>query len=138
MSDQSVNLSEVKLSVAQSTPAPATPAVASPNMDARMQSVQVSPAESPQGSTASDPHSEAQKGSLDRGLLERQVEEANRDYERRNISISFSIDEDSESLVIKVMDTNTDKVIRQIPPEELLAIRRQMHEVLGGIFDAQA
>lgn len=36
--------------------------------------------------------------------------------------LQFTIDEDSGRTIIKVIDSETDKVIRQIPPDELLAI----------------
>lgn len=36
--------------------------------------------------------------------------------------LQFTVDEDSGRTIIKVIDSETDKVIRQIPPDELLAI----------------
>jgi flagellar protein FlaG len=41
-------------------------------------------------------------------------------------SLEFSVDEESGRTVVKVMDTKTDEVIRQIPPEEVLRILRHM------------
>jgi uncharacterized FlaG/YvyC family protein len=41
-------------------------------------------------------------------------------------SLEFSVDEESGRTVVKVMDTKTDEVIRQIPPEEVLRILRNI------------
>lgn len=130
MTDQSVSLPEVQPTVAQSTDARPDAATAPPNMDARVPSQQVNPSDNAKDG--------AQPAKIDRDLLEQQLKEANREYEERNISVRFSVDESTDSFVIKVLDLDTDKVIRQFPPEELLAIRRRMQEMLGEIFDAQA
>jgi flagellar protein FlaG len=73
-----------------------------------------------------------------RELLEQMVGEINREYQSRSIALKFSIDDKSDSLIIQVMDTTNDKIIRQIPPDEILAIRRRMRALLGDIFDAEA
>jgi flagellar protein FlaG len=52
--------------------------------------------------------------------------------------LNFSIDDATKSLVVKVIDSETEKVIRQIPPEEILAIRARIQELLGAIFDKEA
>lgn len=66
------------------------------------------------------------------------VQQINREYSMRKISLKFSIDEESGSLIIKVLDTANEKIIRQIPPESILALRRRMSVLLGDIFDAEA
>lgn len=54
-----------------------------------------------------------------------------------NRELQFSIDQDSGQTVIKVMDSETQEVIRQIPGEEALQFARTLNE--GGdveLFDA--
>lgn len=70
--------------------------------------------------------------------LEQMVQQINQEYAVRNISLKFSIDEESGSLVIKVLDMANEKIIRQIPAESILEIRRRMSALLGEIFDAEA
>lgn len=41
--------------------------------------------------------------------------------------LNFSVDQESDQLVIKVMDIGTGKVIRQIPSEEMLRLARELH-----------
>lgn len=51
--------------------------------------------------------------------------------------ILFEVDEVTGDTVIKVRDSNTDEVIRQIPSEELMALARrmlQMSEEKGNLF----
>jgi flagellar protein FlaG len=46
-------------------------------------------------------------------------------------SIEFSIDEESNSIVVKVVDTATKKVLRQIPNEEVMAISKTLGKLQG-------
>ncbi|ROR34920.1 flagellar protein FlaG [Inmirania thermothiophila] len=43
--------------------------------------------------------------------------------------LRFSVDEESGHTVIRVIDAETDQVIRQIPPEEVLSIARHLREL---------
>jgi flagellar protein FlaG len=45
-----------------------------------------------------------------------------------NRDLQFSVDKVSGVMVVKVIETNTDKVIRQIPSEEMLRIARGIVE----------
>ncbi len=42
---------------------------------------------------------------------------------------------DLDQLVVKVVDTETDEVIRQIPPEELMELTKTLNELRGNIVD---
>lgn len=41
-------------------------------------------------------------------------------------NLQFSVDQDSGVMVVKVIEANTDKVIRQIPNEETVRLARQL------------
>jgi flagellar protein FlaG len=45
--------------------------------------------------------------------------------------LNFSVDEGTNNIVVKVIDKDTDKVIRQIPPEELLELQEKMQDLTG-------
>jgi len=49
--------------------------------------------------------------------------------------LRFSIDDDSGRTIVRVIDTENDKVIRQIPSEEMLAVIRNISDIAGKIFD---
>jgi flagellar protein FlaG len=53
-------------------------------------------------------------------------------------TIQFSIDQDSERIVVKVVDTATQKVLRQIPNEEVLAITKTLDKLQGLVINQEA
>jgi len=55
-----------------------------------------------------------------------------------NKRLSFSYNDKIEQTVVKVIDTSTDKVIREIPPAELQRVHERIREVLGILFDERA
>ena len=52
--------------------------------------------------------------------------------------LKFSIDEDSGQTVVKIVDTATDEVIRQIPSEEMLAIAQALDKIQGVLIKQKA
>jgi flagellar protein FlaG len=53
-------------------------------------------------------------------------------------NLQFSIDQDSGKTIVKVIDTETDKVVRQIPCEEMLAISRALGKLKGVMVEQKA
>ncbi|SEN21855.1 flagellar protein FlaG [Nitrosomonas marina] len=53
-------------------------------------------------------------------------------------NLKFSIDEDTGKTVIKVMDTQTQEVIRQIPSQEAISIARTLDKVQGLLLNDKA
>ncbi|MFH2093685.1 MAG: flagellar protein FlaG [Pseudomonadota bacterium] len=45
--------------------------------------------------------------------------------------LNFSVDSGTNSIVVKVIDKGTDKVIRQIPPEAMLELQEKMQDLTG-------
>ena len=52
--------------------------------------------------------------------------------------LQFSLDDESGEVVIKVIDRETDTVVRQLPPEEVLKLRKRLQEAAGVIFQDRA
>ncbi len=50
--------------------------------------------------------------------------------------MDFSINEGTNSLVVKVVDQDTEKVIKQFPAEELLELQEKMQDLTGFLFTA--
>jgi flagellar protein FlaG len=48
------------------------------------------------------------------------------------------VDDSSDRVIIKVMDTETNEVVRQIPPEETLRFSEFLQGMVGLIFDQKA
>lgn len=54
-----------------------------------------------------------------------------------NNQIQFSVDSDSGTPVVKIVDASNDKVIRQIPSEEALAIAKALDKLQGLLLKTQ-
>jgi flagellar protein FlaG len=52
--------------------------------------------------------------------------------------LSFSVNDKLDEVVVKVIDTDTDKVVREIPPVELQHVYERIREVVGILFDRRA
>jgi flagellar protein FlaG len=52
-----------------------------------------------------------------------------------NRRLKFIVDQDSKELIVKVIDNETDKVIRVLPPEELQRLHSRIRETMGFLFD---
>ena len=53
-------------------------------------------------------------------------------------SVEFSMDQDSGRVVVKVVDIETQKVLRQIPNEEVLAISKTLDKLQGLVIKQTA
>jgi flagellar protein FlaG len=82
----------------------------------------------PQAPVQETPGPEA---SFDKATLTGAVQKLN-DYVAPALqTIQFSIDQESERIVVKVVDTATQKVLRQIPNEEVMAITKTLDKLQG-------
>ncbi|GAA0787673.1 flagellar protein FlaG [Marinobacterium sediminicola] len=70
--------------------------------------------------------------------LQAAVEKMNELMKESDRSLQFSVDDTSEKVVIKVVDQQTDEVIRQIPSEETLKFSEFLQGMVGMIFDEKA
>jgi len=52
-----------------------------------------------------------------------------------NRRLQFVIDQESREILIKVIDNETDKVIKVLPPEELQRLHSRIKETIGFLFD---
>jgi flagellar protein FlaG len=55
-----------------------------------------------------------------------------------NTHLSFAKHEDSGKTVIKIVNNETEEVIRQIPPETMLNAISKMRDIIGILFDQAA
>ena len=76
--------------------------------------------------------------------IETAVAEISEFVQAQNRQLSFSIDEDSQRSVVRVTDSDSGEVIRQIPSEEVLALSERIKELqtdvgaaVGVLFNKQ-
>ena len=52
-----------------------------------------------------------------------------------NRRLKFEIDQESKQIIVKVIDNETDTVIKVLPPEELQRLHSKIRETMGFLFD---
>ena len=52
-----------------------------------------------------------------------------------NRKLQFIVDHNSNEVIVKVIDKETDKVIKELPPEELQRLHSNLRETIGFLFD---
>ena len=67
--------------------------------------------------------------------LERITEELNRALNPLNTTLKFNFNDKVEELVVRVIDTRDNRVIREYPPKEVLELMQKMRELIGLLFD---
>ncbi len=70
--------------------------------------------------------------------LKKAVNEINDAFKSMNIARQFVIDKDTDQVVVKILDTEKNEVIRQIPSEDALRISKNIKEMLGLLFDSKS
>jgi len=63
------------------------------------------------------------------------IERANNAISIANRKFEFSIHEKTKQIMVKVINTDTNEVVREIPPEKILDILAGMMELAGLIVD---
>ena len=61
-----------------------------------------------------------------------ELEQISQGFDRR---LKFVIDQESNRVRVKVIDNKTDKVIRELPPEELQRLNGRIKETIGFLYD---
>jgi flagellar protein FlaG len=52
-----------------------------------------------------------------------------------NRKLKFVVDNNSRDVIVKVIDRETDKVVKELPPEELQRLHSDLRETIGFLFD---
>ncbi len=68
---------------------------------------------------------------LDPKEIQHAVAQMNELAKAMNHRLSFSIDDETHDVIVKVVDAQTDKVIRELPPAELQKLHRSIKEAVG-------
>ena len=83
--------------------------------------------------SSQDDQKKAQKSNLDD-----KVSKLNDYMQSLNRSLRFSIDKNTDDIVVKVVDSKTNQLIRQIPSQEMLDIQQAAEKYRGIIFEKKA
>lgn len=70
--------------------------------------------------------------------LQQATDAINRALQGSDQSVRFSIDHDTGTTMVKVVDSSTDEVIRQVPSDEVITIARSIDRLQGLILTRKA
>jgi len=106
---------------------------------------QTPPTQAVEPSKAVVPVQESPKGQALKGRAEEvrdavaQLNASSEDHQAMSqTGVRFSVDEEADSLVVTVVDQETDTVVRQIPGEDVLERMKLSQELKGFLFDSQS
>ena len=139
MSVESMNASNVAASVqtatsqqtsnAQSSSSQGSSSVSSAQATSQVNSVNTQ-------ATQSESVQDAQKMSAEE--VQNVLDKMNEFMGKGQHNLNFSIDKDTDDMVVKVMDTETNEVIRQFPSEQTLKLAKHIDGMLGLILNENA
>lgn len=82
------------------------------------------------------------EGTNSEDVLRRDVEDAvdsiNNSIEHINRTLRFSLHEDTQQMIVRVVNIATDEVIKEIPPEDVLDTVARIREMIGLLIDERA
>lgn len=91
----------------------------------------------PKQSVANQPSPAVAPSDRQEDILELIVK-IDRFVESLSTKISFSVDDRTGKSIIIVIEKDTGRIIRQIPPEEMLELAMKLEEISGIIFNGKA
>lgn len=109
---------------------PSLDALGSVNKPARMHPVATGPS-ALTGLKVVDKVENKQAAPVDKDTLAGAVQKLNEYVAPALQTIEFSLDQESKRMIVKVVDTATQKVLRQIPNEEVMAMPRTLDKLQG-------
>ena len=83
-------------------------------------------------------NAEEEKQVLPREEIEQIAEFLNESSQLFNVGLRFNINEDVDRVIVSVVNRDTDEVIRQIPPEEVVDLAARLNEMAGVLFNETA
>lgn len=81
---------------------------------------------------AADVKAEIAKPSNDQ--LKQSVDDINKVLANSSISVQFQVDPDYKDLIVKIVDQDSGKLIRQMPTEDVVRISKAMDNLKGLLF----
>lgn len=92
---------------------------------------EASPAQNQQAASVDSPILNTRSETVQ--VLERQAAQLNQQLDNLGQSLSFTVDESTQSSVVKIIDKTTDEVIKQFPSEGSLRIMKNIQNYLNTV-----
>ena len=75
---------------------------------------------------------------IDRAEIDRVVQKAGEVVESIDPRLKFEIDDDTERVVVKIVNRESGEIIRQFPPEEVLELDKYLSGLKGLLLEERA
>lgn len=82
-------------------------------------------------------NTEAEKKNVSQDEIDDAIKDLEKFSNYFKTHLNFSKDETTGTTVIKIVNSETEEIIRQIPSEEILKIASKMQDVIGVLFDRE-
>ncbi len=109
---------------------PATVAVSLPALKDRDRS-----STPPQAAPKPEPADNSQSAAVSLANLEQAAINLQELASKFNRKLHFSVDKRINRILVKILDKNTDKVVRELPPDEIVDMVARLKEFIGTMFD---
>ncbi|NSL51796.1 flagellar protein FlaG [Calidifontibacillus erzurumensis] len=107
----------------------------SPQIKSRIMVESVSEKRSVPTPAAQQIHSQGEEKQIDKKKLEEIINSMNQFLVPTQTSIRFELHEELQEYYVTVIDSETDEVVREIPPKKMLDLYASMKEFIGVLFD---
>lgn len=64
-----------------------------------------------------------------------QIREAIAELQKKTTAVTFDLSEDPNHIVVKIVNSSTGEVVRQLPPKEMLQLAKRMEALRGMLFE---
>jgi len=81
---------------------------------------------------------EATTAEVDEKILREDLDKAERVASVFGRKLRFNIQKEADLVQIEVLDAEQDKVIRKIPPDQVVRMVERLNEMVGALWDAEA
>ncbi len=85
-----------------------------------------------------DNQDEQWQNGFNESLLQKSIEQANRALEGSNRKIERQLHEVTKTVIYKIVDTQTEEIIKEFPPERIQDMIAKMWELAGLFVDERA
>ncbi|MGM0445230.1 MAG: flagellar protein FlaG [Bacillota bacterium] len=67
--------------------------------------------------------------------LEEKIEDMNKITETLEENLSFKLHDETERIMVQVVNVKTKEVVKEMPPEEMLDLAAKIHKMVGLLID---
>ena len=107
--------------------------------DSAIPAAQLSRQDATASNTPDSGDSQSSSANLDSGAnLDAAVADIQSFVQTVKRGLDFNVDDSSGEVVVKVIDTDSGKLVRQIPSEELLRLAERLEDIRSLMFEAKA